>query len=237
MRQLNEYLVTGDITIADMTPADRHLILTLEAAACKPFMDAGLFVRAWRTYGDHDTDHGHAALWRADDITVVDDAYRTFPLVKTTRLDYKITPLMTNPNDPGSPATELDMIPMTWFTLNQVITAGGAEHATAPEHGVWIVPKVVSVHKHPESEDPEQIHFMVHDPDTGAQQKVAELGPPSGDAEHRAPGYIDFLAQWAGRPVLHSRWVERIRRDNDLEYGSYPEAVEAARHRVPVVGY
>src|SRR5690242_6963908 len=132
MRQLSEYLVLGDITIEDMTPADRDIILQLESDACKPYMDAGLFVRAWRTYGDHDTDHGHAALWRADDITVVQDAYRTFPLVKTTRLQYKITPLMVNPNDPGSPATDLDTIPMTWFNLSNVLRSGGARHHTAP---------------------------------------------------------------------------------------------------------
>lgn len=233
-----EYLVTADITFPRYMPqADVDTLLRLEADACEPYLTAGMMTRVWRTYGEHDSNHGHLALWTASDMGVVEDAYASFPLVRRGYLVVQhITPLMVNPNDPGQPATELDGVPMTWHTLNGVLDVGiGAGDDTAMEHGVWIVPGQVSIHRHPESDNPRQIHFMVHT--NGTAQKVAEIGPPTGEGERVIPGYIDFLAMWAGQPVRHQRWVERIRRDNGLVYGSYEDAKAALRSRHVVDGY
>jgi hypothetical protein len=71
----------------------------------------------------------------------------------------------------------------------------------------------VTIHDHPGSGRPREIHFMVDG------QKVAEFGPPDG-AEGQdsdiAPGYIDFLGEFMGKPVYHADWKNRIMADNGL---------------------
>ncbi len=61
-------------------------------------------------------------------------------------------------------------------------------------------PEVVEIHDHSGSDRPREIHFMV------AGQKVAELGAD----------YVDFLAEFAGKPVSHGDWRLRIALDNSV---------------------
>jgi hypothetical protein len=72
---------------------------------------------------------------------------------------------------------------------------------------------------------------MVHD-DVHGWQKVAELGPWSDEGEAGVqPGYIDFLAEWDGRPVLHQQWQARIRQDNHVLHPDYATALHGPRAR------
>ena len=228
-----EFLVHADIKFPpDMGYTRRRALLQLEAQACRPYMDGRIFTRAWRTYGGHDSNHGHLALWDAPSQAYIRDAYSGFPLVKAGILTLgEITTLHVNPNDPGSPATQRPDLQMTYPVLRSILDQARANGTdTATEHGTWIVPGVVSIHDHPESaETGRQLHFMVHNGHT--MQKVAELGPPTVDGETRAPGYIDILAEWAGRPVHHGRWIARIRQDNGLVHGDYQSALNASRQR------
>ena len=228
-----EFLVHADIKFPEVMGYPRiRKLLDAEARACRPYMDAGIFTRAWRTYGDHQGSHGHVSLWDAPSEEYIRQAYEGFPLVQAGILTITgIVALQVNPNDPGSPATERPDLIMNYPVLRSILDQArflGTD--TAMEHGVWIVPGIVSVHDHPGSyETSRQIHFMVHDGDTA--QKVAELGPPAEDGETRAPGYVDFLAEWAGRPVHHRRWVARIKQDNRLVHDDYDAALNGSRQR------
>jgi hypothetical protein len=89
-----------------------------------------------------------------------------------------------------------------------------------------IVPGV-TVHDHPASGRPSELHFMV------GGQKIAEIGPHSpAESGDVGPDYIDLLAQWAGRPVAHQEWKNRLLADNGLLYPDYGSAAGARRHRV-----
>lgn len=82
-----------------------------------------------------------------------------------------------------------------------------------------------AVHDHPHSGRPHELHFMLDD------VKIAELGPDS-DAEGGdvSGGYVDFLSEWAHRPVNGPRVArikERIAEDNMLT-GDAPTARDRA---------
>lgn len=84
----------------------------------------------------------------------------------------------------------------------------------------------ISVHDHPHSGRPRELHFMVDG------VKVAELGPGSHDPayphEDVEPGYVDLMSEWAGKPVRHSHAKARILADNGL---SETDVSESAMQR------
>lgn len=182
--------------------------------------NAGLLKRAWRIPGCKE----HLSLWEAPDATILHKAITQFPMWPYMDTVH-VTPLAYNHNDPGSPDESFPDVQITYSTLFEMLN-----------NGVSTLGDRVSFHQHPESRRPREIHFMVDG------QKVAEFGPvspaPPGVVEDVVPNYIDFLAEWGDRPVSHSRWVARIRRDNDLTvpYGSYEAALAAARHSHAVPG-
>lgn len=235
-----EFLVQASIVFPEGTSGQaRAQMLTLEANACQPYLDSGQMKRVWRTWGEHDGDHGHLALWDAQDAEHVWAAYGTFPLYVANILSvHTIRALQVNPNDPGTPLEDMPGFPFTWDTFSEVLEAARVLGTDiAMEHGAWVIPGKVSIHCHPESrETPLQVHVMAHDA-AGNAQKVAELGPPSGDGEARAPGYVDLLEEWAGMPVAHRQLKARILRDNHLDHPDYNTAVTAQRVRHPVTRY
>src|ERR1700733_5824593 len=87
-------------------------------------------------------------------------------------------------------------------------------------HAAALVPDgSVMIHDHPGSGRPREIHFMVDAHDGNGLVKVAEFGPPDGSEgidSDVAPGYIDFLGQWDGKPVHLVQWRNRIEEDNGL---------------------
>lgn len=93
--------------------------------------------------------------------------------------------------------------------------------ARLPEFGV-------TVHDHPHSGAGRELHVMVNG------LKTAEIGPPDdsdlrdGEVDDNVPGYIDFLAQWAGRDVTdeqHARIKLKIALDNGLQ--GAPDTLQA----------
>jgi hypothetical protein len=63
-------------------------------------------------------------------------------------------------------------------------------------------------------------------------QKVCEIGPDENlHGEPKAARYIDFLAEWEGKPVSHRQWEARIRQDNKLLHPDYESALAATRAR------
>lgn len=217
-----EFLVYATITIPPGTDeAERLRVYDEEAAVAREFMDIGAFVRCWRVPGTRN----HWALWNAPDPDYIHCAYETFPMFRLHWLRAEIHPLAVNPNDPGLPATDLPAMKMTYPVLrahlDQIRAIGGA---TAMEHGVPLT-NDVSIHDHPGTDRARQIHFMV------GGQKLAELGPLDNEGEQIAPGYVDFLAEWMGKPVIHRQWEARLRLDNGLVHQDYAAALAAARVR------
>lgn len=208
-----EYLVTMNITFPPgMSREHIGEWLRLEANAAEPYLSNGTFARAFSSYGDHTGSHGHVALWNAPDYGYVTNAYSKFPLVRAGyATNVHVQPLGVNPNDPQAPDTRSPETPLVWDVLSLVWERGKHE---AMEHGVWVVPGLLSVHMHEDSQDPHQVHVMAHD--GKAVQKIAELGPPTGDSDARIPGYVDLLYKWGGLPVHARKWQARILSDNKL---------------------
>lgn len=237
-----EYLVTADITFAPGAP--RELIddlLAQEAVAAAPYLESGQFARAWARYGTHHGSHGHAALWETSfGEQWIRSVYDGFPLVRHGYMEnITVQPLYVNPNDPHAKAAQRDRdkwgdhapVPLTWNHLWKELMRGPREEKQRGENSLAreIAPGV-TIHNHPGSGNPRQIHFMVDG------VKVAELGPttdtPAGVHEDNVPRYIDFLADWADKPVGHEVWKRQIAADNGLVHPSYQHAKAAPRHRV-----
>jgi muconolactone delta-isomerase len=222
-----EFLVSMDITFpAGMPLGEIRALLAEEAQAAKPYLDSGEFARAWRTYGEHEGSHGHMALWDVPDRFYLLDAYLGFPLVhKGYTANLRFQPLMVNPNDPET----LPGLPvrLTFAELRRWLDEHGSASSVAGEGTSAEIAPGVSIHDHPHSGRPRELHFMV------GGQKIAEIGPEteSLQSENVAPGYIDFLAEWEGKPVHHEAWKQRILRDNGLVHDSYQDAVSAPRVR------
>lgn len=126
----------------------------------------------------------------------------------------------------GGPPFDLATIKITYPVMRDLLDRYGHEGDVDGGHGhgheLIVVPGVLSIHDHPASGRPHEIHVMVFSPGrTGVEgwQKVCELGPAAlaeGEANDVAPGYVDFLAEWAGEPVDHKEWKNRIAADNGL---------------------
>lgn len=224
---MTEFLVSMDITFPAGMPLDEiRALLAEEAQAAKPYLDSGEFARAWRTYGEHEGSHGHLALWDTGSEISVRYIYRAFPLVRGGYAsNLRVQPLMVNPNDPET----LPGLPvrLTFPELRRWLDEHGSASSAADEGTSAEIVPGVSIHDHPHSGRPRELHFMVKG------QKIAEIGPPS-DAwgpQEIAPAYIDFLAEWEGKPVHHEAWKQRILRDNRLFHDSYQDAVSAPRVR------
>jgi muconolactone D-isomerase len=216
------FLVRMNLNLGDVSKIREHNLYRDEAEAAKPYLDSGEFSRVWRVPGTRN----HVALWDVADVQTIHDAYTSFPMFPWMTIT--VEPLCVNQNDPGEPASDLPDLPMTWAALNQYYRDHRAEqHVSAiGEGGSVDLTEHVSIHTHPTSAFPREIHFMVDG------QKVAELGPDANlNDEPKAPRYIDFLASWEGRPVLHRKWEARIRRDNSLLHPDYESALTAHRAR------
>lgn len=194
-----------------------------EAEAAKPYLDGGSMQRVWRVPGRRD----HYALWDVRDAQEIHDAYTNFPMFPW--MDVTVTPLCTNPNDPGTPATDCPGLRMTWGELNKFYNAAfgtlpGPRGALLKEGKTVMLTDTVSIHKHPGSPFPEEFHFMVGD------VKVAEIGPDAHtNGEVKAPRYVDILAQWDGEPVASRKWKARILQDNGLLHLDYAHALSGPR--------
>jgi muconolactone delta-isomerase len=217
-----EFLVKFDIALPPgLSETDRRFVYAAEALAAQAFFDNGTFSRVWREPGTRN----HWALWNAPDADYVHRAYETFPMFTRNWGRATVYPLAVNPNDPGEPAADRPEVKMTYPVLREMLDVAKASGwNTAMENGLEIADGV-SVHDHPGSDRGRQVHFMVEG------QKLAELGPINDEGEKIGPGYVDFLAEWAGKPVIHRKWEARIRRDNGLEHGDYAAAFAAPRVR------
>lgn len=216
-----EFLVHMQLHFPPETPADfitEHY--AAEAEAAKPYLTSGEMARVWRVPGKRD----HWAIWDVKDAQALHAAYTNFPMFPWMNVD--VIPLCTNPNDPGVPATECPDVPMTYPVLRKMLDAAKAfGDNTALENGRELCPGV-SIHDHPGTDRNRQLHFMVDG------QKVAELGPVTDEGEKEiGPGYVDFLAEWLGKPVSHAKWVARIKADNQLLHPDYDAALNAPRAR------
>lgn len=193
-----------------------------EAGRATELADAGLFKRVWRIPGRR----GHISLWECDDADQLHRALETWPMWMW--MDVQVTPLAVNHNDPGGVAEDLPGTPITWRVLYNMLYRHGTASPLADQHEgqTFTLVEGVTIHDHPHSGRPHEIHFMVDG------QKVAELGPDTaGEKEEDvAPGYIDFLAEWEGRPVRHARWQRRIERDNGLLNRNYEDALHGSRY-------
>ena len=229
-----EFMVTMHITFPTGMPAnDIKPLLDEEARAAKPYLDSGQFSRVWRTYGSHMGSHGHLALWNMRDMADVALAYQTFPLVrKGYGVVESIIPLAVNPNDRrNAPLVAESPIPLTYYELNNFLGENGRNSTVTKEGVMATLVTGVTIHDHPHSGRPREIHFMVDG------QKVAEIGPTDkAEGEDVAPGYIDFLAEWDGRPVSHQAWKNRILADNGLLYADHSAAKSAPRHSMAAKG-
>jgi muconolactone D-isomerase len=216
------FLVRMDLKLPEVSGMREANLYREEAEAAKPYLDSGEFSRVWRVPGTRN----HVALWDVKDAQTIHDAYTSFPMFPW--MTVTVEPLCVNPNDPGEPASDLPDLPMTWASLNQYYREHRSEqHVSAIGEGgsVDLTPDV-SIHTHPTSQFPAEIHFMV------GGQKVCELGPDVNlNNEPKAPGYIDFLSEWEGIPVLHRRWKARIQADNGLLHPDYAAALAAPRAR------
>lgn len=223
---MTDFMVEMDIAFpVGMTSPEVRALLDTEALAIKPYVEAGEFQRVWRTYGNPFWNHGHLALWSGD---IAEDyirrTYSLFPLVKagygTVRSVRELSP---NPNDPGAKASysplpgELDSVPFTYGWFRSFLNHNG-EASEVPGEGlvaeVYSGSPVLEVHDHPHSGKSVQIHVMVGQ--RGNLVKIAELGPSVPSGEEVAPGYIDILAEWEGKPVAYYAWKDRILMDNGL---------------------
>ena len=113
--------------------------------------------------------------------------------------------------------SELNNVPFTYGWFRSFLDRNG-EASEVPGEGqvaeVYSGNPVLEVHDHPHSGRSVQIHVMVGP--RGHLVKIAELGPSVPSGEEVAPGYIDILAQWDGKPVRHYEWKDRILMDNGL---------------------
>jgi muconolactone D-isomerase len=202
-----------------LTEAEQADLYKREAEAARPFFDSGEFERVWREPGTRN----HWALWDVDDVQAIHDAYIAFPMFPWMTI--AMHPLCVNVNDPGYPAQERPDVQMNYPFLRTLLDqAKNAGTNGAMENGLELCPGV-SIHDHPGTDRARQIHFMVDG------QKLAELGPYSDEGEGIAPGYVDFLARWMGRPVRHTKWEMRLRMDNQLLHPDYASALAAKRAR------
>jgi muconolactone D-isomerase len=216
-----EFLVHMQLHFPPETPANfitEHY--AAEAEAAKPYLASGEMARVWRVPGRRD----HWAVWDVKDAQALHAAYTNFPMFPW--MNVEVIPLCTNPNDPGYPATDRPDLKMNYPTLRTMLDqAKKIGTNIALENGLELV-SGVSIHDHPGSDRGRQLHFMVDG------QKVAELGPLNDEGESGVgPGYVDFLAEWQGRPVSHAKWVARIRQDNKLLHPDYNTALNAPRAR------
>lgn len=219
------FLVRMDLKLPpEFTPMRIANLYQQEAEAAKPYLDSGEFARCFRVPGTRN----HIALWDVKDAQTIHDAYTSFPMFPW--MTVTVEALTENPNDPGTPARDLPGQSMSYTPLRARLDQAKADGTnTGLENGLMLTSEV-SIHDHPGAERGRQLHFMVND-GTG-WQKVAELGPPTDEGEKGVgPGYVDFLAEWQGRPVLHSKWVARIREDNRLLHPDYASALAAPRAR------
>jgi muconolactone delta-isomerase len=222
-----EFIVEFEITPPfGLAIAAFEELLAQEAQAAKPYLDNGTFARVWRIPGQR----SHIALWNAPDADYVHRAYASFPLFKLNIGRATVLPLAVNPNDPGTPAADRPDLKMTWACLNDYYNAQeghqpGEAGAARHESKTVMLTDTVSIHKHTDGPEPEELHFMVSD------VKVAELGPDRNTrGEMKAPGYVDLLAKWAGAPVEWQQWKTRIEQDNGVLHPSYEDALAAPRH-------
>lgn len=114
-----------------------------------------------------------------------------------------------------STTTTTTRMALTYANLRALLDSGQRTLPPAANEGeaAELVPGHVTIHDHPHSGRPLEIHFMVDG------QKIAEFGPPEGTEgvdTDVAPGYIDFLGQWMGQPVHHVDWKNLIMADNDM---------------------
>lgn len=217
-----EFLVHFEITLPPGLPeSERERVYAEEAQAAQPFFDNRTFTRVWREPGTRN----HWAVWDAPDADYVHRAYETFPMYLLNWGRATVTALAVNPNDPGEPAADRPDLKMTYPVLRRLLDESRAAHTdTATENGLELCPGV-SIHDHPGTDRGRQIHFMVNG------QKLAELGPVKDEGEGIGPGYVDFLAEWFGQPVIHDKWRTRLEADNNLVHGDYASAFAAPRTR------
>ncbi len=224
-----EFLVQMDIRFGDLAHDEIVRLLEAEALAAKPYLESGEFTRAWRSWGEHQGDHGHVALWTAPSSVWVGIRYDSFPLVQQGyATDIRITTLMHNPNDRGPrPLHMADApFPLTFENLRAYLIKHGTKSGVTNEGLTAELVTGVTIHNHPRSGRASEIHFMVFG------QKVAEIGPlVANKGDEVAPRYIDLLAYWDGKPVHHEMWKNRILADNNLLFDDYESAKTAPRTR------
>jgi muconolactone D-isomerase len=208
----------------NLTPAQEHVLYKSEAKMAKPYLDSGEFARVWR----EPATRNHWALWDVPDVEVIHRAYTSFPMYPW--MTVTVHPLCVNTNDPREPARDLPGIKMTYGALRYLLDDAKAHGKNnGLEDGLMLSP-TVSIHDHPNADRGRQLHFMVND--GSGWQKIAELGPALDEGEKGVgPGYVDFIAEWQGRPVLHQKWKARIMEDNRLLHPDYQTALNAPRAR------
>lgn len=215
-----EFLVKMQLTFPATMAHDvkqRHYLA--EARRARELADAGLFKRVWRIPGRT----AHIALYDVPDVTVLHEILQSWPMFDY--MDCEVIPLAINHNDPGGVAESLPDVAFTWDHLRTLVDV----HHAYGDGGGYDLGEGISIHAHPGTERGEQVHVMCDG------QKIAELGPPNPMGESIAPGYIDLLTEWMGRPVTHARWQQRILKDNGLLGMSYGEATRNshfARHLI-----
>lgn len=233
-----EFLVHMEFNFPQSWASDRdaggHVMqdhYTAEANRAAELASAGLFKRVWRVPGRR----GHISLWECANVDILHQCLESWPMFDY--MDITVTALAINHNDPGGVAEGLPGIKFTYTHLRRLLDKHGAHGET---HG-YELGEGISIHDHPGTDRGLQIHVMCQG------QKIAEIGPPTdhpgliGPAaqddsqEATIPGYIDLLAEWAGRPVIHARWQQRILSDNGLLHSSYTDALahsSFARHTI-----
>lgn len=228
-----EFMVRMDITFPrGMSLDDRIELLRRESEAAAPYLDSGEMSRVWRSYGVHTGNHGHIALWDMPSEKAVQKAYASFPLVQEGYGAVgPVTRLEVNPNDRHAPAQA--PFPLTYENLSRHLTDTG-QWSDVQQEGLTaeVVPGQLWVHDHPHSGRPRELHVMCAG-SGGEWQKIAEIGPvtESLQSENVAPGYIDLLPEWDGKPVHHEDWKNRILADNGLLHPSHESAKNAPRIR------
>lgn len=218
-----EFLVHFKISLpAGLPEEERERVYAEEAKAAQPFFDNRTFARVWREPGTRN----HWAIWDAPDADYVHRAYEAFPVFQLNWGRAEVHPLAVNPNDPGEPATERPDLKMTYPVLRKLLDEAKANGWNRAMEGGLEIADGVSVHDHPGTDRGRQLHFMV------GGQKLAELGPQADEGETGVgPAYVDFLAEWQGRPVIHDKWRARLLADNNLVHGDYAAAFAAPRTR------
>jgi muconolactone D-isomerase len=215
-----EFLVRFDIAFPPGFDARRmeHLY-TEEATAARPLIQEGLMRMVWRIPGTRN----HWAYWNVPDADFLHRAYSSFPLWKAGfGVVAEVVPLADNPNNPGWPVSVSEgTMPLTWENLYPL----AVRQRSSWPHGTTIAPNV-SLHVHPESPFPREVHFMVDG------QKVAAIGPPDKqEGEALAGGYVALIARWEHQPVMHYYWWNKIMQDNRLNptQGPLAQSYEHAR--------